>query len=379
MSIRRRSRRRGNILVMTAFMMIGMIAVLAFSIDLGYLYVAKTELQRSADAAAMAAAWELLDEQAVFGAESPTTTENRARATAATFAAHNPILMQQPALHSDDVRVGRMNDPWNPSESIGSTGAYNAVQVRVQRNATVNGAVPMLFGRVLGVDKTPLQADAVAVTYASFGGFRTPADGSNLMILPFALDLQTWNAMLNGDISMKDEYCWDPSTGTFSEGPDGKYECNLYPEPVDDAAGNRGTVDIGSSSNSTSDLCRQILQGVSPEDMAYHGGELKFDAYGELTLNGDTGISAGVKEELQFIQGETRIIPVFNDCQGPGNNAQYTICLFVGVRVCYCNLNGSNNKKKLIVQPATVITKGGIPNTSTQSSYYVYSPVQLIR
>jgi Flp pilus assembly protein TadG len=44
MTIRRRTdRRQGNILVLTAFMMIGMVALLAFAIDLGYVYVAKTE------------------------------------------------------------------------------------------------------------------------------------------------------------------------------------------------------------------------------------------------------------------------------------------------------------------------------------------------
>ena len=48
--------RSGNILVLTAFMIVGMMALLAFAIDLGYLYVAKTELQRSADSAAMVVA-----------------------------------------------------------------------------------------------------------------------------------------------------------------------------------------------------------------------------------------------------------------------------------------------------------------------------------
>ena len=58
---RRRNDRRGNVLVMTAFMMICLMALMAFAIDLGYVYVSSAELQRAADSAAIAAAWELID------------------------------------------------------------------------------------------------------------------------------------------------------------------------------------------------------------------------------------------------------------------------------------------------------------------------------
>ena len=46
-------------------MMVGMLAMLALAVDVGYLCLARDQLQRSADAAAIAAAWELVDEEAV--------------------------------------------------------------------------------------------------------------------------------------------------------------------------------------------------------------------------------------------------------------------------------------------------------------------------
>ena len=49
-----RKRRAGNILVFSVLMMVVMCGVLAFAVDLGYLYTLRTELQRSADAAALA-------------------------------------------------------------------------------------------------------------------------------------------------------------------------------------------------------------------------------------------------------------------------------------------------------------------------------------
>ena len=103
----------------------------------------------------------------------------------------------------------------------------------------------------------------------------------------------------------QDKYSWDPSTHQVKPGPDGKLEVNLYPQGTD-SPGNRGTVDIGGENNSTSDIARQIVDGISPADMqslSDSGRQLEFNAEGELELNGDTGISAGVKDELAFDHG----------------------------------------------------------------------------
>src|SRR4029078_5825159 len=124
---------------------------------------------------------------------------------------------------------------------------------------------------------------------------KAPADGSNLDLLPFALDLQTFNGWVAG--SGDDAWNWDPATKKVTAGIAGVLEVNLYPQGTG-SPGNRGTVDIGSSNNSTSDIARQIVYGISPQDMAYMGGKLEFNSAGELQLNGDTGISAGVKDEL---------------------------------------------------------------------------------
>ena len=52
----KRPRRRGNVILLTAVLMVIMMAFLAFAIDLGYLYNVRTEMQRTADAAAIAGA-----------------------------------------------------------------------------------------------------------------------------------------------------------------------------------------------------------------------------------------------------------------------------------------------------------------------------------
>ncbi len=57
----------------------------------------------------------------------------------------------------------------------------------------------------------------------------------------------------------------DPLTGHVSQGADQIREVNLYPQGCG-VPGNRGTVDIGSNNNSTADIARQIVEGVSEAD-----------------------------------------------------------------------------------------------------------------
>ena len=251
-----------------------------------------------------------------------------------------------------------------------------AVRVSVLRSSQQNGQVPLFFGRVLGLNQASASANATAAVMNSFSGFEMPSDGTNLDILPFALDKTTWDNLMAGTGS--DDYAYNTQTGAVTTGHDGVKEVNLYPQGTG-SPGNRGTVDIGSSNNSTADLSRQIRTGISASDMAYMGGKIQFNSEGKLYLNGDTGISAGVKDDLASIVGQPKIIPIFSAVSGNGNNATYTIVKFVGVRVNSVKLTGSMSSKALIIQPAIVKVKGGIPSTAGVSSDFVYSPVWICR
>lgn len=360
--------------------MIGLIAMIAFAVDIGYILVAKDQLQRSADASAMAAAWELVDDQAPLGRSDVTQISADARQKATQYAALNNVLASAPSLGTSDVAVGYMANPTDPACPFTTTGAGlpNAVQVKVRRTSDQNGEVPMFFAPVLGIDRVATEAGATAALVNSISGFKTPADGSNLELLPFALDEQTWNNLINCG-NGTDNYKYNSSNKTVSSGYDSIKEVNLYPQGTG-SPGNRGTVDIGGCNNSTSDIARQIVHGISSQDMSHFpDSKLQFDQHGKLYLNGDTGISAGVKDELTSIVGQPRIIPIFRSVTGPGNNAMYTIVQFVGVRIMDVKLTGSMSSKRLIVQPCNIVAKGGIPSSTSGTSNFVYSPVWLVR
>jgi Flp pilus assembly protein TadG len=372
------NRRRGNVLAMTALLMTALIAFLAFAIDLGYLYAVRVELQRSADSAAIAAAWELIDKDGKAGTQTPATLASTASTKASQFAALNQVGKAAPTLGSGDISVGYIANPANPGDALASTPVGllpNAVKVRVQRTSNQNGQVPLFFARVLGVDQAALEADATAAYISTFSGFKAPADGSNLNILPFALDEDTWNDLPTNGL---DGWAYNPDSKTVTAGADGVKEVNLYPQGTG-SPGNRGTVDIGGSNNSTADIARQILYGISAADLAYLGGTLEFDDTGVLHLNGDTGISAGVKDELMSIIGKPRLIPIFRSVVGPGNNADYTIVKFVGIRILDVKLTGSMSTKHVTIQPCNVVAKGGIYRANATTTQYVYSPVWLVR
>ncbi|MCR4416031.1 MAG: Tad domain-containing protein, partial [Thermoguttaceae bacterium] len=318
--------RSGNVIVTTLFMLFSLLVIVALAVDLGYVQVVATQMQRTADAAAIAGAWRLLEEK---GPENRPIDGSAIRSTAGQFAGLNEVLNAAPALATEDTAIGRLSYPFNQSVQLtyDQPSEFNAVKIRVRRTEQQNGPVGLFFARVMGIHSCELEAEATAAFIDNFAGFRSPDDGSNLHILPFALDETTWNALMAGVGT--DNYRYDPDTQSVTSGSDGVLEVNLYPEGTG-SPGNRGTVDIGSSNNSTADISRQIRYGITPEDLAHHGGRLTFDENGELVLNGDTGISAGVKDDLASIIGQPRIIPIFRTVVGPGNNAQYTIVKFCG-------------------------------------------------
>ena len=375
--------RRGTITILTAVLSIVLLGMVAFAVDIGYVLSSREELQRTADAAAMAAAWEFIDQ--LSDGASAADAQLTARSEANVYSQANAVGNVGPHLDlntcnasNGDLVFGYINDFSDPNAAFDLTqpDRFNAVRVKVRRDETLNGELPLFFARIFGHNSQAVEASATAALARDIKGFEIPSDGSWIEILPITLDYETWIDWQNGVVG-SDDYCYSKANGSVSCGGDGKLEVNLYPQGTG-SPGNRGMVDIGSSNNSTNDIARQVLYGVSPEDLAYHGGVLEFDECGKLYLNGDTGISAGVKDELTSIIGKPRIIPIFEAVNGPGNNAIYTIVAWQGIRIMDVKLTGPMNKKHVTIQMAPAVGRGVIPATTVGGSSYVFSPVILM-
>ncbi len=377
--------RKGAMAVFALMLLSVLIVVAAFAVELGMFMAEKTEMQRSADSAALAACWEYVSH--LNRKETEPNSRESARTLAASVAGTNLVRME--SLEADlnyynhsagDIVFGTFAGFGDPNADLTPTnsGVANAVKIRLRQTQDQNGEVRFTLARMLGIASKPLEVDATASMSTSIRGFKTPADSSQTIgLLPFAVKESIWNSFMAG--SGSDNFNYNFETGNVTSGSDGVKELNIYPHDTG-ASGNSGTVDIGSSGNSTNDIKRQILDGVSADDLSHHDGKLQLGADGTLLLNGDTGISAGMKSQLEAVKGDPRIIMIYSQVVGPGNNATFTIVKFVGVRIVEVNFQGSkNNSKRLMIQPANVVEDNVIiSNGSEDTSDMVYSPARLV-
>ena len=386
-----RTKRRASVTVLTGVSMTVLLGFAALTIDVGMLYNVRVELQRTADAAALAGASKLLDDDLLKGGSNVSDVLQAAQQAAQSITALNLVQNASPQVIAADIRAGYLNNMNNLSEAINfnSPTQYNTVQVTVRRDGSANGPVPLIFGRIFGLNSANVTATAAAAYKGKVVGFQATSQTGNAKLMPFALSVYAWTQLLAQSGGLTDEYSYDSDNHTVASGSDGIFEINLYPsdETGQLPPGNFGTVDIGSSSNnSTQHLSDQIRYGITADDMSYYDGKLQLGEDGTLmltgstiSLTGDTGLSAAIKDDLKFIIGKSRAIPLFNQVIGPGNNSVFTIVGFAGIRIVDVKLTGPESKKRVLIQPALVVDDTVITSTSSGPSYFVTAPVQLVR
>lgn len=377
------SKRKGLVVVFVVIMMGVLFGMTALTIDIGMMYKAKQEAQDAADAAALAGAMELLDEDRLKGVPFMAEEIDAALQSIGHYAALNPVLNVDPVVPSSDVQFGYLHDLSIPDAplSFADPNQVNTVVVCVRRDSVSNGPIDMLFATIFGHSTAEVRASGAASFKDGVVGYRVTPETGNAEILPLALHEDAWNGLLDGTWSTGDDWAFDELSETVGSGADQINELNLFPGAgaLQLPPGNSGTVDIGSPDNSTADISRQIVFGINADDLGWFGGELALGPDGTLPLNGDTGLSAAIKDELTSIIGLPRAIPLFREVSGPGNNAIFTIVGFGGIRIMEVKLTGPMNKKKVIIQPAFVVDDSAITGPGSGSSYFVYQPVRIVR
>ncbi len=147
-----RQSRRGAIAVLAAIMAVVLVGMIAFCVDLGFVLSAKEEMQRSADATALATCWDF-GQKLSQGNSVPDAT-GLARTTAVQYASSNPVTGHAMVVDSNtsndpggDVVFGYISDFTNAGSQFetGTPGNYNAVRVTMNKNSSSNGEVPYFF------------------------------------------------------------------------------------------------------------------------------------------------------------------------------------------------------------------------------------------
>lgn len=144
--------RRGGVLVLGALVLVVAFAFVAFSIDVGYISLAKNQLQNAADAAALAGALEL-DEGA---ATVP--------AAAAAVAAENVAGGVAVEVRDSDVEIGLWDE--DAALFVPLTGAAvssaDAVRVTCWKRADRSNDLKLFFAPMVGMGRTDVMATATA-------------------------------------------------------------------------------------------------------------------------------------------------------------------------------------------------------------------------
>jgi len=155
----KQKKRRGTILILAAFLMIVMMAMLAFTVDMGYMMAVQTEMKRATDAAALAGAGTLIEGSDVaelrafeFIARNPVGAQNLMEDE--NWLDQLEVLYQQ---HADeiDVKVGQ----WNPEQRVFSESSImpSTIQVTATQPST-----PFFFAQVLGLNSFSVTAESIA-------------------------------------------------------------------------------------------------------------------------------------------------------------------------------------------------------------------------
>jgi Flp pilus assembly protein TadG len=164
-------RRRGAVMIWLAVALILLIGFLGLAMDVSYVVGTLQELQVTADASALAGAGQLISDP---GNGDPTNPFDLSRQAAIDIALQNPAAKVPIALDRNianaadgDIVLGAwdgINHVFVPDPL-----APDSVKVVARRTASENGALPLFFGKVFGVNDVNLQRTATATVSTSDG------------------------------------------------------------------------------------------------------------------------------------------------------------------------------------------------------------------
>jgi Putative Flp pilus-assembly TadE/G-like len=162
-AMRKKINNKGIAVIFLAISMIVLIAFVGLAVDIGYMYVAKGQLQNAVDAAALAGA------ARIKPSDSPVFRQYSARSYAQTFASNNTAAQSPVVVASDpgsnsfspktdsggnDIQFGH----WTPAGFDENGTPINAIKVRARRtvpgdtvSAADQGRVRIFFGKIFAL------------------------------------------------------------------------------------------------------------------------------------------------------------------------------------------------------------------------------------
>jgi Flp pilus assembly protein TadG len=409
------NRRPGATVPLFAILVVPLLGMLAFSIDLGWIALVQTDLQTTADAAALAGA-EQLQQLYVQYTTPGQTNQNTILTTATTNtnALNCPMYAAEQVAQRNkagnntinvrdvDVTFGFMdqNGTYHSDYSNYNGGFPNSVTVITRRDTVMNSPVSLFFGPIFGWYNKALYATATATIYSqdvnTLQTYQWLQQGLSVgaHILPVALDVNIWNYFYTtGGLS---------PDGTKHLAANGQPQLFVYPNGpwALDPTGNGGSfglVDTGLPANNVPAFRNWIDNGQTPNDINYllNNGLLPVympgqgpNGAGPQPWKAGPGLKSTLQSNFASQMGVPNLIPLFIPQTAPsgwtsmasvqnptsvnantpyvagdgtGQNNQFYIVGFVGVTISEADASGSN--MNISIQPMAVVDPtAGMPN-----------------
>jgi Flp pilus assembly protein TadG len=375
---RNTTRRRGALVPLFALLLIPLLAMLAFSVDTGYLVLVRTDLQNTADAAALAGAEKLQDTYVQYyapGQQAQGTIlartlsnsgPNSPMGTAEKFAALNKAGNVNITLLDQDVTFG-FTDAQGNYTSPYLAGFPNTIQVVVRRDDVANGPLNLFFANVLGISSVNVTATARATIYSGAVTSLKSLPGVGPHVLPVALDYKIWDTFYKTGQS--------GDGATHLNATNDLPQLRVYPYPGN-APGSFGLVDTGPPANNVPAFRNWIDDGQTPNDITYllNNNMLPVSMDAPKQWKVGPGLKDTLRADFVSQMWQPNLIPLFqaahypdqanstySAASGTGQSALYSIVGFVGVTVS--DVSGTGTSLDIELQPMAVVD----PNAVIQS------------
>ena len=363
------TRRRAVAIVYVVVSGVALASFAALAVDVGNLYSTQADLQRVADAAALAGASGYFSDAGLANDQSEQQTVIRGRVT--SYALKNPSFRAGATqLDPADIRLG-FHDLNNRHADLDTStlNRWNAVEAKALRfPGGLNGGVSFAFARFFGMYEGGVSGKATAAIDDRFAGYRLEED-SPVPLIPFTIHTD-----LNEDMFTNgaDDYSYD--NGVLNS-PDNIPEVLLYPwntvvgsdpaenvETLDGAAGNFGLLDFAGGGAAL--ISNQIANGLSPAELESEVGTTELTYVDDLgndqsyMMSGEPGLKASIKATLESRLGDVIGYFIHDNVVDNGSNTTYrNVGLRFG-RLMEVNLTGSFEQKRIVIQPVSYTGSG---------------------
>ena len=378
--------RRGVITPLAAMVLLVVLAGIALVVNRLWLDAASLEVTTCIETAVLAAGQELAADELLKEKPNYQTLMERAEKAANQAIILNTVAGQRigiPLTKDKNLIFGKSVPIADTDEKrfLQTDHQPMSIQLKAQQTSRLNNPVADLMSEVTGTYQEKVRGQIEASIDNHIIGIR-PFENVSIPAFPLAIlkndpsgkHTETWELQINQKKG-KDEYRFNPETKMVSRGSDGIPEIQLTGKPrrgnISDA--NLQLLDFGSLHNSES-VERQILSGLTRQDLKDYHGELLFNA-GPIQVNCSPEIEDNEQDAFQKMTGQCRICFLYDKVESTSRS-------HTGIVDCTNMVAGrimsikrlENQTCEIILQPGVMTTRTGIlakakpPVTDSQSA-----------